>query len=147
MPRVEPGELTVSFRLKVGQSDWAFREVSGVDSESEVIKVREGGIGGSGEESVRVLPGNVKWSNIELKRGVDTNMGLWKWRKQVIDGKLGDARANGTIEVIDDKGDLIAVYSIKNAWPSKYTGAAMSLASGSAFESITIAHEGIERIK
>ena len=138
-------EPTVSFRLKVGESDWAFREASGVDSESEVIKVR--GIGGSGEESERVLPGNVKWSNIELKRGIDTNMGLWKWRKQVIDGKLGDARANGTIEVIDDKGDPIAVYSIKNAWPSKYTGAAMSLATGSAFESITIAHEGIERIK
>jgi phage tail-like protein len=138
MPRVEPGELTFSFRLKVGQSDWTFREVSGLTSESEVIERREGG---RGRETVRV-PGNVKWSNIELKRGIDTDMALWKWRKQVIDGKLGDARANGTIEVIDQKGDPIAVYSIKNAWPSKYTGAAMS---GSAFESITIAHEGIER--
>jgi phage tail-like protein len=144
MPQVpQPIELTVSFRLKVGDSDWAFREVSGLTSENEVIEVREGG---RGRETVRV-PGNVKWSNIELKRGVDTNMELWKWRKQVIDGKLGDARANGTIEVIDHVGDPIAVYSIKNAWPSKYTGAAMSLASGSAFDSITIAHEGIERIK
>jgi phage tail-like protein len=143
MPRVEPGELTVSFRLKVGQSDWAFREVSGLTSESEVIEVREGG---RGRETVRV-PGNVKWSNIELKRGIDTDMALWKWRKQVIDGKLGDARANGTIEMIDQVGDPIAVYSIKNAWPSKYTGGAMSLEPGSAFESITIAHEGIERTK
>jgi phage tail-like protein len=141
MPRVDPGELTFSFfRLKVGGSEWAFREVSGLTSESEVIEVREGG---RGRETVRV-PGNVKWSNIELKRGIDTNMGLWEWRKQVIDGKFGDARDNGTIEVIDQQGNPIAVYSIKNAWPSKYTGAAMS---GSAFESITIAHDGIERTK
>jgi phage tail-like protein len=138
MPFVpQPSEPTV-FRLKVGQSEWTFREVSGLTSESEVIERREGG---RGRETVRV-PGNVKWSNIELKRGVDVDMSLWKWRKQVIDGKLGDARANGTIEVVDQQGNPIAVYSIKNAWPSKYTGAAMS---GSAFESITIAHDGIER--
>jgi phage tail-like protein len=142
MPRVEPGELTVSFRLKVGQSDWTFREVSGFDSESEIIEVR----GGRGRETERV-PGNLKWSNIELKRGIDNDIALWKWRKQVIDGKLGDARANGTIEVIDQVGDPIAVYSIKNAWPSKFTAGATSLESGSAFESITIAHEGIERTK
>jgi phage tail-like protein len=143
MPQPPP-ITTVSFRLKVRGSDWAFREVSGLDSESEVIEVRAGG---RGRDETQKIPGNVKWSNIELKRGVDVDKGLWEWRKQVIDGKLGDARANGTIEVIDHQGNPIAVYSIKNAWPSKYTGAAMSLASGSAFESITIAHEGIERIQ
>jgi phage tail-like protein len=145
MPQVprEPIELTVSFRLKVGASDWFFQEVSGLTSESEVIEVREGG---RGRETSRV-PGNVKWSNIELKRGLVADKGLWEWRKQVIDGKLGDARANGTIEMIDQEGNPIAVFSIKNAWPSKYTGGAMSLEPGSAFESITIAHEGIERTK
>jgi phage tail-like protein len=146
MPQVpQRGEPTVSFRLKVGESDWAFREVSGVDSESEVIEFRASG--SHGEEDLRVLPGRMKRSNIELKRGVDVDMSLWKWRKQVIDGDARDAVANGTIEVVDHKGDPIAVYSIKNAWPSKYTGAGTSLASGSAFESITIAHEGIDRIK
>jgi phage tail-like protein len=131
------GEPTVSFRLKVGESDWAFQEISGLDSESEVLEHLEG-------EPLR-LPGKLKWSNIELKRGLDVDKGLWEWRKQVIDGNV--RRADGTIEVIAPKGDQIAVYSIKSAWPSKYTVAAMSQASGSAFESITIAHEGIERIK
>jgi phage tail-like protein len=142
MPQI-PRDMTVaSFRLKVGASEWVFREVSGLTSESEVIEVRDRG---RGRETERV-PGDVKWSNIELKRGIDQNKGLWEWRKQVIDGKLADARANGTIEMIDQRGDPIVVFSIKNAWPSKYTGGAMSLESGSAFESVTIAHDGIERI-
>jgi phage tail-like protein len=141
----QPRESTVSFRLKVRQSDWAFREVSGLDSESEVVEYRASGP--HGEDVIKILPGRMKRSDIELKRGVDVDKGLWEWRKQVIDGDHRDAVVNGTIEVIDHKGDPIAVYSIQNAWPSKYTGAAMGLASGSAFESITIAHEGIDRIR
>jgi phage tail-like protein len=146
MPQVpQHGAGTVSFRLKVRGSDWAFREISGLGSESEVIEVRGSGAGGG--EFVRVLPGAVKVSSIELKRGVDVDKGLWEWRKQVVDGRIRDARANGTIEVIDHKGDPIAVYLIENAWPSKYTGAEMSLESGPAFESITIVSERIERIE
>jgi phage tail-like protein len=142
MPGVPQPGGPVSFRLKVGGSEWAFREISGVDSESEVIEVRGGR--GRGEETVRILPGNMKRSNIELKRGIDVDKGLWEWRKQVIDGKFDDARANGTIEVIDRTGNPIVVYSIRNAWPSKYAAA---MSPESAFESITIAHEGIDRIQ
>jgi phage tail-like protein len=133
--------VPAGFRLKVGARDWVFREISVLDSESEVIEVRKGP-----DRKTQWGPGSLKRSNIELKRGIDVNnKELWEWRKQVIDGKFDDARANGTIEVFDQRGDPIVVYSIKNAWPSKYT-AAMSLEPGSAFESITIAHEGIERI-
>jgi phage tail-like protein len=143
MPLAPGGQTVFMFRLTVGGSEFApFREVSGLTSEVEVIEAR----GRGRDRETERVPGNVKWSNLELKRGITQNMELWEWRKQVIDGKLADARADGTIEMINQTGDPIVVFSIKNAWPSKYTGEAMSLESGAAFESITIAHDGIERI-
>ena len=53
---------------------------------------------------IRKLPGLKKFSNITLKRGITDDLDLWNWRKQVMDGKIKDARKNGSIILMDDEG-------------------------------------------
>jgi phage tail-like protein len=79
------------FALEVqGVTEATFREASGFGSEHSIIEQKEQGP--KGNTVVRKIPGTLKWQNITLKRGMTTNTELWKWRQQVIDGKIEDAR-------------------------------------------------------
>jgi phage tail-like protein len=132
--------LTLSGKEAVGQ----FREVSGLDTESEIIEQKQ--VDANGQPVIIKVNGNLKWSNIELKRGIDINKSLYDWRYQVESGKIDDARTDCTLELLDYDGSAIATYSIKQAWPSKYTGASMNAGSNEiAVEAITICHEGFQR--
>ena len=76
----------------------------------------------TGLEATKAM-GNTKWSDIELKRGVGHgHMGLWNWRKLIVDGKREAARKDCTVTALDSAGQAVATYSIINAWPKQYTG-------------------------
>jgi len=147
MPEAKKPRPTNHFRLTVGGKEAAgqFREVSGLDSENEIIEHKGGDA--QGLPVIVKVPGNLKWSNIELKRGVDVDKGLWEWRYQVESKGPDQARTDCTLELLDYDGSPIATYNIKQAWPSKYTGVAMNANSNEiAVESITICHEGFKRM-
>jgi phage tail-like protein len=138
---------TMHIRLTLADRKIAgtFREVSGLDSESEVSEQRS--VDEGGNPVVRKVPGATKWSNITLKRGVDENLDLWEWRQAVHREGAEAARADGTIELVDYDGMPVATYRFRQGWPVKYTGATLSAASGDvAVEEITICHEGFERM-
>ena len=138
---------TNHFRLEVGGREAAgqFREVSGLDAENEIVEQKE--TDANGMPIIIKVPGGLKWSNIELKRGVDIDKGLWEWRYQVETGGPDQARTDCTLELCDYDGSPIATYQIKQAWPSKYMGAAMNAGSNEiAVEGITLCHEGFERM-
>ena len=138
---------TNHFRLTIGgrESVGMFREVSGLDSEQEIIEQKE--VDAKGSPFTIKVPGNVKWSNVELKRGLDTDQVLWNWRHQVEIEGPDAARTDCTLELIDYDGSPIVTYTILQAWPSKYTGVAMNAGSNEvAVESITLAHEGFKRM-
>jgi phage tail-like protein len=136
---------TNHFRLQVGgrEAIGQFREVSGLDTESEIIEQKE--VDANGRPVIVKVSGNPKWSNIELKRGVDTNKSLYEWRRMVEDEGPDKARTDCTLELLDYDGSPIASYSITQAWPVKYTGASMNAGSNEiAVEGITLAHEGFK---
>lgn len=138
---------TNHFRLQVGGKEAAgqFREVSGLDSEQEIVEQKE--IDKNGLPVIVKVPGTVKWSNIELKRGIDVDKGLWEWRYQVEQEGPDAARTDCTLELCDYDGSPIATYTITQAWPSKYTGASMNAGSNEiAVEGITLCHEGFKRM-
>ena len=138
---------TNHFRLNVGGKEaiGQFREVSGLDTENEIIEQKE--VDANGRPVVVKVSGNLKWSNIELKRGVDVDKGLYEWRRMVEDKGPDQARTDCTLELLDYDGSAIATYNIKAAWPSKYTGVAMNANSNEiAVEAITICHEGFKRM-
>ena len=47
------------------------------------------------------MPGRLKWGDLSLKRGMTSQMDMWKWRKDVEDGKIDKARKNGSIVMYD----------------------------------------------
>jgi phage tail-like protein len=138
---------TNHFRLTVGGKEAAgqFREVTGLDAESEIIEQKQ--INPQGQVEIIKVPGSAKWSNIELKRGVDVDKSLWEWRYQVESEGPDKARTDCTLELCDYDGSPIATYTIHQAWPSKYTGAAMNAGSNEvAVEAVTLCHEGFKRM-
>jgi phage tail-like protein len=138
---------TNHFRLQIGgrEAIGQFREVSGLDSEQEIIEQKE--VDANGNVAIKKFPGNLKFSNVELKRGIDIDKALWEWRYQVETQGPDAARTDCTLELIDYDGSPIATYTLLQAWPSKYTGAAMNAGSNEvAVEAMTICHEGFKRM-
>ena len=138
---------TNHFRLTVGGKEAAgqFREVTGLDAENEIVEEKH--INAQGLPEIMKVPGGMKWSNIELKRGVDVDKGLWEWRYQVQTAGPDSARTDCTLELCDYDGSPIATYTITQAWPSKYTGASMNAGANEiAVEAITLCHEGFKRM-
>ncbi len=123
-----------------------FTECSGLGSEHEVIEHKA--VDSKGKEVVQKIPGRLKWENIVLKRGITDNMDIWDWRKQVEDGKVKDARKNGSIVMMDQDLNVVARWNFENAWPVKVTGPKLQSSSNEiGVEELTITHERLERIK
>jgi phage tail-like protein len=147
MAQAQKPRPTNHFRLQIGgrEAIGQFREVSGLDSEQEIIEQKE--VDANGNVGIKKLPGNLKYSNVELKRGIDIDKALWEWRYQVETQGPDAARTDCTLELIDYDGSPIATYTLLQAWPSKYTGAAMNAGSNEvAVEAMTICHEGFKRM-
>jgi phage tail-like protein len=140
--------LGFSFGLDVGGGvvKGYFTEVSGLGSEHEVVEQKV--INNSRKEAVMKVPGRLKWGDLVLKRGITSNMDMWKWRKQVEDGKVGEARKNGSIIMLDQTGAEKARWNFYAGWPSKITGPTPKADSNEiGVEELTIVHERIEREK
>ena len=145
MPAKEPRPGS-HFRLNLGghENVGMFRECSGLDSETDVIEQKS--VDANGQPVVRKVPGATKWSNIQLKRGVDENLELWKWREKVMKEGPDGARVDGNIQLIDYKGSTIATYAFHQGWPIKYVGATLNANNNEvALEELHICHEGMER--
>jgi phage tail-like protein len=128
-----------------GQVVGAFRECTGLGSENEVVEYKASGQ--KGEFVIKKVPGRLKWNNITLKRGITDAMDMWQWRKLVEQGKISDARKNGTITMYNQQGDAIAKWNFTNAWPSKLSGPSANAGNNEvAIEELELTHEGYERV-
>lgn len=137
---------TYYFKLTLGGAESAgyFKECTGLSSENQVVTHTSADE--QGKALVQKFPGQLQWSNITLKRGVDADNTLWSWRQEVIDGKIEGARKDGTIEVVDWEGKPVTTYSFRRGWPCKYSAPGLN-ASGNDIlvEEMEIAHEGFIR--
>ena len=123
-----------------GITQAGFQEVSGLDSTTDTLDYREGNDPNHG----RKLPGLNKFSPITLKRGITDSDELWKWRATVVGGKI--VRKNGSIVLLDDRGQEKLRWNFFNAWPSKWTGPALNASSTAvAVETLEITHESMEK--
>ena len=122
-----------------------FTECSGLGSENEIIEHKV--VDESGRELVQKIPGRLTWDAITLKRGITADMAIWDWREQVEQGKMGDARRNGSVIMYDRNYEEVARWDFTNAWPSKVSGPSLDAGSNDiGVEEITIVHEGIDRV-
>ncbi|MEZ5777133.1 MAG: phage tail protein [Paracoccaceae bacterium] len=123
-----------------GVGNGAFSEVSGLDSETEVIEYRAGN---DVNPSVRKIPGLHKFGDVTLKRGITGSNGIWQWRKQVVDGQI--ERRGVSIILLDEARAEVMRWNLFEAWPAKYAGP-MLAATGNevAIETLVIVCERIE---
>lgn len=127
-----------------GQIQGAFRECTGLGSESEVVEHKASNE--RGQMVLQKVPGRMKWNNITLKRGITSTMDMWDWRKKVEDGDMAAARTNGSIMMFNPKGEVIARWEFINAWPSKITGPTANATNNEiGIEELEITHEGYKR--
>ena len=123
-----------------------FTECSGLGSEQEVIEHKV--VSENGQEVVMKIPGRLKWENITLKRGITSNMDIWKWRKDVEDGNVDSARYNGSVVMYDQHLKEVARWNFEKAWPVKVSGPQPKADSNEiGVEELTIAHEYIVRVQ
>lgn len=127
-----------------GQVTGFFTECSGIGSENEVIEHKI--VDSKGREHIMKIPGRLKWENITLKRGITDNMDIWEWRDMVVQGKVDDARRNGSIVMFDQSLNEVARWNFINAWPVKVSGPTVKADSNEfAIEELVITHEGLYR--
>jgi phage tail-like protein len=123
-----------------------FTECSGLGSEQDVIEHKV--INEKGVEVVMKVPGRLKWENITLKRGITESMDIWEWRQLVEDGKVEEARRDGSITMFNQQLTPVARWDFRRAWPVKVSGPQPKADSNEiGIEELTIAHEYIRREK
>ncbi|MCP4540910.1 MAG: phage tail protein [Chloroflexi bacterium] len=138
--------LGFNYALEIGDKIAGyFTEASGIGSENEIIEERT--VDSQGNEIVRKTPGQIKWQDVTLKRGITEDLAIWVWRQEIEQGKVEEARQNCSIIMFDRNYEEIARWSLLNAWPSKITGPSLKSDKGNevGVEELTITHEGIKR--
>jgi phage tail-like protein len=129
-----------------GQAQGYFRECSGISSEMEMIEQRE--VGKNGVMVVKKVPGAVKCGDITLRHGMTDAMDLWEWHQKVKDGKLEDARCEGSVVMYSQNHEEMARWNLTNCWPVSVKGPPLNATTNEiAVEEIVIAAESIERVK
>lgn len=147
MPEREDPLVAFKFGLEIeGKLSGMFNSVNGIGSETEVVSQKVVN-SETGETIIRQLPGRLTWTPITMKRGVTSNMDIWKWRQSVVQGKIDEARTNCSIIAYSQDNKEIARWNLENAWPSKVVGPEMDAGSTNyMIEDVTIVHEGVERV-
>ena len=121
-----------------------FKEATGFNNSSEVVTHQA--VDERGGTVIQKIPGTLTWDDIVLRRGITDDKGLWDWRQKVIDGQVGDARANGSVIMYNSAQEEVARFNFFNGWPSGWKGPDVSSEDQSvAIEEITITHEGLTR--
>lgn len=94
----------------------------------------------------RKLPGLVTYDDIQLEKGLYKNAVLYSFFNSYLNGQ-NITPVNATITIYDNAGNPTASWIVMNAWPVSYRSQDLSADDSSILiESLTLAHEGIERV-
>lgn len=133
--------MSFRFRIEIdGITAARFSEVSGLQVETETEPYEEGGV----NDFVHQLPKRTKYQHITLKRGITDIDEMWKWHQEVVSGRF--KRKNGSIILVDAKGEDKWRWNFVNAYPVKWAGPDFKADSGAvAFETVELVHHGIKK--
>ena len=108
------------FKVELGSlGEIAFKEVSGLDMEAQVIEYRHG--------NSPVFKADNK---------------LFDWFNKIKMNTI--QREDVTISLLDEAGSPTMVWKLSNAWPTKVTGVSLkSDGNEAAIETLDLAHEGL----
>ncbi len=128
------------FKVTWDDTNMSFQEVSGLETETQIIEYRNGD---NPVFSPIKMPGIPKVTNVTMKKGVYTGDNkFWDWYNKI---KLNTIkRKTVVVSLCDEGGNAKMTWTLSQCWPTKITGTDLkSDASEVAIETIEIAHEGI----
>ncbi len=116
-----------------------FSEVTGLDAETAVESVREGGLNSYQHQ----LPGATSYpTKLVLKRGLADSEDLWSWYQDVIKGEIVRRTINVTLIDMGTQEERWR-WVFEGACPVKWSGPQFRATTGEiAFETIEIIHRG-----
>ncbi len=118
-----------------------FSEVHGLEAQTEVEEIREGGVNGY----VHRLPKGTRYPSIVLRRGMSSSQELWNWYDAASQGNV--TRKSGSIILIKQDGVELCRWNFFDAYPIKWSGPSLNASSSDvAIESVELAHNGIKTI-
>jgi len=129
------------FKVTIGdKGEIAFQEVSGLDTEHDIIEYRAGN---SIDFSTVKMPGLRKASDISLKKGMfKDDTALFDYFMEVKMNTI--KRETVTIQLLDEEHNPMFTWTLKNAFPMKVTSTDMNAQNSEvAIEEMTLAHEGL----
>ncbi len=128
------------FLVQWGGVRIGFTEVSGLDTQVEVIEYREGS---SPEYHKTKMPGIAKYSNIVLKRGtVQGDSDFYKWMNTI--NLTVVERRDIIISLLNETHAPVMTWKAKNSFPVKIQASDLkSDGNEVAIETLEIAHEGL----
>jgi len=135
---------TYAFHVEIqGITIAQFKEVDGLSISIGVIEHRANKL--TGQPIMKKLPGTVKFEDIVLSRGKVNDGAFWTWIKQVQDGKIDDARKDGSVVLFDYAHGEVSRFNFKQGWPSKVDiGKLQAGADSVLLETVTVTHEMLE---
>jgi phage tail-like protein len=115
-----------------------FQEVTGLETEAQVIEYRAGN---SKTFSPIKMPGLAKVGNVTMKKGIFvTDASLWTWFSGIAMNTI--ARSTIVINLLDEAGAPTYSWQLNNAFPVKLTGTDLrSDGNDVAVESLEVAYE------
>jgi phage tail-like protein len=120
-----------------------FKEVSGLGLSIGVIENRQNQAGAL--PVLQKLPGSVKYDDIHLSRGKVADPAFWNWVKLVQEGKIDQARKNGSVVLFDYTRGAATTFSFYNGWPSRVEIGKLTAGGDSVLlESVVITIERLE---
>lgn len=117
-----------------------FQEVSGLETENQVIEYRNDN---NKTFSTIKMPGIAKTGNVTLKKGIFAKGNkFFDWYSSIKMNVL--KKETVIIQLLDQQGNPTMTWTLTNAWPTKITGTDLkSDGNEVAVETIEIAHEGL----
>ena len=133
-----------AFKVKIGDTEILFQEVSGLSSEIQEIEYRADN---SKKFSTIKMPGIKKYGSVTFKKGMfKDDKALWDMYNNVKSENF--ERQTITISLLDDVQQAAMSWTLTNAYPLKMTLTDSKPGVNEvAVETIEVAHEGLDIIK
>src|SRR5689334_9977428 len=93
-----------------------FSAIQGLDSNVEVEQYTEGGLNGY----IHMIPGETRYPNLVLSRGLTDVDTLWNWYEGVTRGVI--LRRNATILLLDRQRAPVTWWNVRDALPVRWSG-------------------------
>lgn len=120
-----------------------FKEVNGLGITVGVIENRAQQLGG--QPLLQKLPGSVHYDDIHLSRGKVADPAFWSWIQTVQEGKIDQARKDGSIVLFDYAHGEVTRFNFFGGWPSRVEIGKLSAGADQVLlESVVIAVERLE---